>query len=70
VEAEGRVIEAILHVLKKTGINVTDILETIRLAENSDASQLCLDTNGLNIFTANRNSMDDDLKVIFIFAEC
>lgn len=66
VEAEGRVIEAIIHVLKKTGINVTNLLETIKLAENRDVSQLCLDTNGFNIHTASRNSMDNDLKVICI----
>jgi hypothetical protein len=70
VEAEGRVIEAIIHVLKKTGINVTNFLETIKLAENSNASQLCLDTNDFDIHTVSRNSMDNDLKVIFIFIVC
>lgn len=66
VEAEGRVIEAIIHVLNNAGINVTNFLETIKLAENNDAFQLCLDPSCLNIPTAYRDSMDDDLKVIFI----
>ncbi|PNF19554.1 hypothetical protein B7P43_G18240 [Cryptotermes secundus] len=32
------------------------------MAENNDESQLCLDLNLLNIYSAYRNSMDDDLE--------
>jgi hypothetical protein len=70
VEAEGRAIEAVIHVLNKTGICVTNLLETIKMAENNDESQLCLDPNHLNIHSAYTNSMDDDLEVIFILIMC
>jgi hypothetical protein len=70
VEAEGRVIEAVIHVLNKTGIRVTNLLETIKMAEDNDESQLCLDPNRLNIHSAYRNSMDDDMEVIFILIVC
>jgi hypothetical protein len=70
VEAEGRAIEAVIHVLNKTGICVTNLLETIKMAENNDESHLCLDANHLNIHSACRNSMDDDLEVILILIVC
>lgn len=70
MEAEGRAIEAVIHVLNKNGICVTNLLETIKMAENNDESQLCLDLNLLNIYSAYRNSMDDDLEVIFILIVC
>lgn len=70
MEAEGRAIEAVIHVLNKTGICVTNLLETIKMAENNDESQLCLDPNCLNIYSAYRNSMDDDLEVILILIVC
>jgi hypothetical protein len=70
VEAEGRAIEAVIHVLNKTGSCVTNLLETIKMAENNDESQLCLDPNRLNIHAAYRNSMDDDLEVILILIMC
>jgi hypothetical protein len=70
VEAEGCVIEAIIHVLNKTGISVTNLLETIKMAEKNDESRLCLDPSLLNIQSAYRNSVDTDLEVIFIFIVC
>jgi len=70
VEREGRGLEAIIHVLNKTSISMTNLLETIRQSEDNDASQLCLDPNSLNICTAGFNSMADDVKVIFYLILC
>jgi hypothetical protein len=70
VEAEGRVLEAVIHVLNKTGSSVTNLLETIKQAEDNDASQLCLDPSSLNICTGSLNSMADDFKVIFLLILC
>jgi hypothetical protein len=66
VEAEGRVFEAIIHVLNKIGNSVTNLLETIKHAEDSDTSQLRLDPSSLNICAVGIDSMADDLKVIFL----
>jgi hypothetical protein len=70
VEAEGRVVEAITHVLNKVGNSVTNLLETIKVAEDNEACQLRLDPSSLNICTASINSMADDLKVIFLLILC
>jgi hypothetical protein len=70
VEAEGRAAEAMIHVLNKTCICVTDLLETIKMAETNDKSQLFLDPAHFNIQSAYRNSMDNDLEVIFILVVC
>jgi hypothetical protein len=70
VEREGRALEAIIHVLNKTSNSVTNLLETIRQAEDNDASQLCLDPSSLNICTAGVDSVADDVKVIFYLILC
>jgi hypothetical protein len=64
VEREGRVLEAIVHVLNKTSSSVTNLLETIRHAEDNDASHLCLDPSSLNICTSGFNSVAGDVEVI------
>ena len=61
VEREDRVLEAIIHVLNKTSNSLTNLLETIRQAEDNDASQLCLDPRSLNICTAGFNSVADEI---------
>jgi hypothetical protein len=70
VEAEGRAIEAMIHVLNKTCICITNLLEIIKMAEKNDESELCLDPVHLNIQSAYRNSMENDLEVIFILIVC
>jgi hypothetical protein len=64
VEREDRVLEAIVHVLNKTSNSVTNVLETIKQAEENDAFQLCLDPSSLNICTAGFSSVADDMKVM------
>lgn len=70
MEREGRVLEAIIHVLYKTSNSMTNLLETFRQVEDNDASQLCLDPSSLNICTASFNSVTDDVKVIFYLILC
>ena len=70
VEREDRALEAIIHVLHKTSNSATNLLETVRQAEDNDASQLCLDPRNLNICTAGFNSVADDVKVIIYLIFC
>lgn len=65
MEREGRALEATIHVLNKNSNSVTNLLETIRQAEDNYVSQLCLDPSSLNICAAGHNSVTDDVKVIF-----
>jgi hypothetical protein len=59
-----------IHVLNKVCICIAELLETIKMAEKNDESQLCLDAVHLNTQSAYRNSMDNDLEVIFIVIVC
>ena len=70
MEAEGRVLEAIVHVLNKTSNSVTNLLETIKQAEDNDASQIRLDPRSLNICPAGINIVADDFKVIVYLILC
>lgn len=70
VEREVRGLEAIIHVLNKTSNSVSNLLETIRQAEDNDAAQLCLDPTSLNISTAGFTSVTDDVKVMFYLILC
>ncbi|XP_069702606.1 uncharacterized protein dgt6 isoform X2 [Periplaneta americana] len=65
-DAECRTVEAMIHVLNKNSIQLSECCETVKLLESSEGSESCIDAKHFRQLCDASNVMDADVEELMI----